>query len=147
MTPEEQSSLINVSYQFKLWCFFGCILCSFLVTYGLLGFIFQCTQRPGLAKAANCFLIMGYCFALGWVVGGTVLRYRESGVICAGDQFVFTDDDNVNLDRPSTYDPYMLRTGSLIATLVVSLYVFYGCVCLCSFCACCAVCGGYGRDM
>ena len=129
-----------------MWCFFGIILCSFLIVYSLLGFFFLCLNNVILAKSANCFLIMGYCAAIAWLASGTVLRYRQAGILCSGDEAPRSDWLFWNYSKPSTYDPYLVRTGSLMAGIIIALYVFYGCMCCCGFCACCAVACGYRRD-
>ena len=70
---------INVSWLFKIWCMCGVVICSIIMLYSLLGFIFYCTSNVTHAKLANTFLILGYCLATGWLVFGTVIRYNNSG--------------------------------------------------------------------
>ena len=97
---------------------------------------------------ANCFLIIGYCIAMGWLVYGTVVRFETSGNVCTGVLHDFRTDSRIfDYDNPITYDPYLIKTGTLIRTIVIILYVFYGCLCCCGLCACTAVACGYKREL
>ena len=146
MSPEEKEGVVNVTNLFKIWTFTGVIICFFFVLYSLMGFIFQCTRTVAHAKIANCFLIIGYCLAMGWLVYGTVVRYETSGNVCTGVLHDFSGA-KFDYDDSSTYNPYLIKTGSLIGTIVIILYVFYGCLCCCGLCACTAVACGYKREL
>ena len=121
----------------------GVALCGIVTIYSLLGFIFQCTKNVTHAKLANCFLILGYCLAVGWLVAGTVFRYKTSGVICSGDHY---EGEIVWSDQKS-YEPFLIRTGTLMARLIVVGYIFYGMLFSCGVCACIAVSCGYRREL
>ena len=147
MSPEDQSSAINVSHQFRVWCGCGAILCALTMVYGIMGFIFQCTKNVTHAKFANCFLILGYCMTMAWLVCGSVIRYKKSGKACSGDDLTLDESKRYDYDTPSTYNPYQLRTGTLMATMLLVMYCFYGCLFCCGLCACMAVLSGYRREL
>ena len=136
-----------MSHQFRIWCGCGAVLCAFCILYGVMGFIFQCTKNVTHAKFANCFLILGYCMTMSWLVCGTVLRYQKSGEACSGDFITTKDLQNFNYDRPFSYSPYLLRTGQLMTTIIIVLFCFYGCLFCCGLCACTAVIFGYRREL
>ena len=101
---------MNVTALFKLWTLIGVVICSFFIMYSLMGFVFQCTRTVAHAKIANCFLILGYCFAMGWLVFGTVVRYEASGNVCTGVYHNF-NGSKFDYDNPMTYNPYLIKTG------------------------------------
>ena len=138
----------DVAYYFKVWCGVGIVISSTLMLYGVLGFVFRCSKRVSVAKLANCFLILGYSIAFVWMIFGVVLRYNNPGRVCSGDyglqRLIVVD---VDWDEPSTYAPYLLRTGELINTLLIAMLCFYSCLCGCGLCACVAVASGYRREL
>ena len=87
-------------------------ICILEIAYGIFGFIFQCTRKSGHAKAANCFMILGYFFGLAWIIWGTFLRWAESGTHCSGDDIGLTMYQiDIDMDIPFSYSPYLLLTG------------------------------------
>ena len=140
-----ESSYIEVSKLFRIWCIIGLVICSFVMSYSLMGFIFYCTSKVTHAKLANCFLILGFCLAGGWLVFGTVIRFRTSGIECSGQNWV--QPVYVNVEEARSYSPYLIKTGKLIGTLIIMMYCFYGCLLCCGCCACGAVACGYRREL
>ena len=143
--PKIWEQKVNVSQQFMIWCLSGFVLCDLLLVYSLMGFVFYCTAKEIYAKLANCVLIMGYCLAMGFLVFGTMIRFSKEGIACSGEDW--DPPPYINLDNPQTYSPYLLKTGHLIAALVIVMYIFYGCLCCCGCCAFIAVACGYRREL
>ena len=144
-TDDQWAQKVDVTHKFRIWCFAGLILCSIVLLYSLMGFIYYCTARDIHGKLANCFLTMGYCLAVVWLVFGSVSRFGPAGVTCSGQEW--SPPAYINFDNPMTYSPYLLKTGNLIATLLVLMYCFYGCLCCCGCCAFMAVACGYRREL
>ena len=141
----DQHDAINVSRQFKMWFMSGVILCSMFVFYSIWGFIFQCTNRFSHAKIANCFLILGYFLNLAWFISGAVLRWRDPGSACSGDNYTLPPD--FDYSDPKSYNPYLLKTGTIMVNVLIIMMTFYSCMCCCGTCACIAVACGYRREL
>ena len=84
---------------------------------------------------------------MAWLIYGSVVRYSPSGKRCSGDYLTEDDFKIFSFDRPWEYNPYLLRTGELMATMLIFLISFYGCLFCCGICACTAVLCGYRREL
>ena len=102
----------NVSQQLKVWTIVGFAICCLEIMYSCTGFIFQYSSKQAHARLANCFLVLGQCNAIGWVIWGTVIRWNSAGRSCSGDYWEHTSNaKDIDYDIPFSYSPYLLRTG------------------------------------